>query len=168
MKSADDKSVGNNIDSKIEHLRRFCAYQDRSKSQLKIQAAKIGIPHSKFDEVVTTLSDEGFFNEQRFAIAFVRGKFRINKWGKIKIKSELFAKQIPSDLIDLALNEIDDQEYKICLFNLIKKKLVTFKNENRKSVFEKLYRYAISKGFENDLVLSTLKIILSDKEENDL
>ena len=121
MKSADDKSVGNNIDSKIEHLRRFCAYQDRSKSQLKIQAAKIGIPHSKFDEVVTTLSDEGFFNEQRFAIAFVRGKFRINKWGKIKIKSELFAKQIPSDLIDLALNEIDDQEYKICLFDLIKK-----------------------------------------------
>jgi len=168
MKSADESSVSNNIDSKIEHLRRYCAYQERSKSQLKIQAQKIGIPHSRFDEVVNILSDEGFFNEQRFALAFVRGKFRVNKWGKLKIKAEMYSKQISSGLVELALKEIDNQEYVQCLDDLLKKKLQSIKNEQQKSVFEKLYRYAISKGFENDLVLSSLKLLLSEIKENDL
>lgn len=168
MKKTDDKSVSNSLSSKIEHLRRYCAYQERSRSQLKLQASKIGVPFSKFDEVLMLLSEEGFFNEERFAFAFVKGKFNVNKWGKLKIKAEMYAKQINSDLIQMALNEINDEDYRACLNSLIKKKYNTFKNETNKSAFEKLFRYAVSKGFESDLILNVLNSFFKENIEYDL
>ena len=50
---------------------------------------ELGADEEVAEEVIVYLIGENFINEERFAKAFAGGKFRIKKWGKIKIKQAL-------------------------------------------------------------------------------
>ena len=60
-------------------------------------------------------------------------------------------------LINEAFTQIDEDEYESVLFALLKEKKRTSKGRTQQDVFPKLYRFAVSKGFESDLTLRQLK-----------
>src|SRR5579863_890568 len=73
----------------IVKIARYCAYQERSHQEVRNKLFNYGLRSTSVDEILSHLITEGFLNEGRYAKAFAGGKFRIMKWGKLKIRKAL-------------------------------------------------------------------------------
>lgn len=103
--------------------------------------------------IIRRLVDENFIDEERFAKAFVRDKYRFDKWGSLKIRQALLLKHIPEDNIDTALDEINREEYLDNLKALLTAKRKNIKDEDDYQIRGKLIRFALGRGYEMDEVL---------------
>ncbi|MCB0737605.1 MAG: RecX family transcriptional regulator [Bacteroidetes bacterium] len=146
---AEDKS----LKEYLIKLQRYCAYQERCYQEVREKLNLIGAPFQFHQEIISRLEEENYLNEERFAEMFVRGKFRIKHWGKIKIKQALLAKNINNELIYKALNEINELEYEQTLEKTIRKRNANLKDFSER---DKLFKYLLSRGFESHLILSKL------------
>ena len=93
-----------------EKLKKYCAYQERSHKEVVDKLYKLGLYKNEVDQVLIALIQDDFLNEERFAQAFVSGKFRIKRWGRVKIKSHLKQKHISDYCIKKGMQEIDETE----------------------------------------------------------
>jgi len=141
---------------------RFCAYQERSHKQVKIRLKSFGLSSQQVDEITVELIGEGFLNEERFARAFAGGKFRLKKWGKLRIIRELEMQEVSANCIMLALKEIETEDYLLSLKKLLERKLRSLDVSNPFVRRDKAARYAITKGFEPELVWRELRLLLSN------
>jgi len=131
----------------------FCAYQERCQQEVYEKLQTWGITGKDSDTLVDYLIAENYLNEERFAEQFVSGKFRVNQWGKIKIRYMLKQKQIPHTFIEKALNQISTEEYIETLVRLIHAKSRSLpENLNKTERYGKIFRFMSSKGFEPVLV----------------
>ena len=135
----------------------YCAYQERSQQEVRNKLYDWGLHHDDVENVIVDLLEQNFINEERFAILFAGGKFRIKKWGRIKIKQELKFRKISPYCIKKALESIDYEEYIEILRQLIEKKTAITKEKNTYKKFSKIANFAISKGFEPELIREMLK-----------
>jgi regulatory protein len=136
----------------ISKLQKYCAYQDRCHQEINIKLYEWGFPKDDRDEIIVKLIEDNFLNEERFARSFTRGKFKIKKWGKQKIKYQLKQKGIGDKLIEIAQEEIEEGEYFTVLEDLIKKKYKSINDNNKFSKQNKVVNYMFSRGFEPELV----------------
>ncbi len=131
---------------------QYCAYRDRSQKEVEEKLNEMRmIPEAK-EKIIIQLMREDFLNEERFARSFVRGKFRIKKWGRIKIKQELKLREISAPLIKIAFTEINENTYFHNLEELAQKKLKQIKEPNSYKKKSKLVSYLLQKGYESGLV----------------
>ena len=149
----------NPIDKKTAQLKlaNFCAYQERSQQEVREKLAKMGIASDDLEDIIAFLISENFLNEERFAIAFAGGKFRIKHWGKLKIKNALRLKGTSEPCIRKALQLIDHETYTQVLKKEIKRKATEIPESNVIKKMNKLAAYLIGKGFESDLVWDLLR-----------
>ncbi len=135
----------------------YCAYQERSQQEVRNKLYDWGLHREDVENVIVELLEQNFINEERFAVLFAGGKFRIKKWGRVKIKNELKARKISPYCIRKALEAIDDDQYILTLKNLIEKKTSLTKEKNAFKKFAKVATFIISKGFEPELVRDLMK-----------
>ena len=114
------------------------------------------------DNLIADLISNNYLNEERFASAYVSGKTRIKKWGRVKIKINLKQKRISDYSINKAFKEIDESEYLERLNYLTEKKFNQVKGKNKWDKKAKMQRYLISKGYENQLVFEALSVFFKD------
>lgn len=142
-----------NIDKKIlAKVQRFCAYRERCKKEVKEKLLALQVKPNQIEAYTILLEDQRFINEQRFAIAYTLDKFKLNKWGKQKIKIMLQQYGIEPEIIQFALTHIVDSDYErtICqLINNYQLKLKKTPDFQRKN---KTIQYLIGKGFEGNIV----------------
>lgn len=138
----------------------YCAYQERSHQEVKNKLFEMGLYSSEVDELLTYLITEGFLNEERFAKSFAGGKFRLKKWGRIKIVHALESKGLTKNCIRIGLKEIDEQDYEATLLELLTSKSQTLEEENVFSLRDKLSKFAIQKGYEPELVWKQIKVLI--------
>ncbi len=111
-----------------------------------------------FDTIIESLIDDNYIDEERYAVAFVKDKFRFNKWGKTKITFALRQKNIPSRFINQAItSEISEEDYLQTLKNELEKKQKSIKETEKESIKIKLIRFASGKGFEYDIILRVIE-----------
>lgn len=134
-------------------LMQYCAYRDRSQKEVEDKLLDMRMIPEAREQIVIKLMQEDFLNEERFARSFVRGKFRIKKWGRIRIKQELKLRKISSPIIQLAMTEIEEKQYFKTLKELAEKKLNLLKEPNTMKRRKKLSDHLLQKGFEYDLVV---------------
>ncbi|WP_295768639.1 regulatory protein RecX [uncultured Mucilaginibacter sp.] len=140
--------------AKAEH---YCAYQERSQQEVRNKLYDLGLYPDAVERIISRLIEDNFLNEQRFAQAYVQGKFNQKAWGRIKIKQGLKLKRVPDKLIAKALLSINPDDYMAALNDLIEKKA---RQTNEKDTFKRRYKlmqYAMSRGFEADLINDVLK-----------
>jgi regulatory protein len=137
-------------------IRKFCGYRERCTSEVMHELAGWGVRTEAAEKLADELRKEGFLDDGRFARAFAGSKFRINRWGRVKIRMELAAKRIPEPLITLGLQEIGEEDYQSVLTELIEKKSHEIRGEKKWTIRHKLFNFALGKGFESDLVIETL------------
>ncbi|MCK4361042.1 MAG: RecX family transcriptional regulator [Bacteroidales bacterium] len=140
----------------IEKIKQFCDYQERCISDVKNKLSEWNVQPAKIEKIILELQKTDFINEERYAKAYASGKFRIKKWGKNKIISEMNKKQIPDIYIQIGLHEIDDEEYLNTLKEIISKKDAIIKISNPEKRKQKLAAYAISKGYSRGIVWKVL------------
>ena len=140
----------------LQKAESYCAYQERSQQEVRDKIYSWGLHRNDVENILSTLMTTGFLKEERFATTFARGKFRIKKWGRNKIREALRGKKVPEPLIKNALSEIDEREYGKILHDVIvnRSKTVTEKNTIKRNY--KIASYVISRGFEAELVWEAL------------
>lgn len=135
----------------------YCAYQERSQQEVRNKLYEWGLHEGDVEEIISELIQENFLNEERFALAYTLGKFRIKGWGKIKIRQGLKLKRVPDKMIIKALKAIDQDDYLAKLKSLIEKKQATVKESDPFKLRFLLSRYAAQKGYEMDLIGEVIK-----------
>ncbi|HEY0743586.1 MAG TPA: RecX family transcriptional regulator [Chryseosolibacter sp.] len=144
-------------------IQRYCAYQERSHQEVKNKLFEYGLYSDDVDSLMTDLITDGFLNEERYAKAFAGGKFRMKKWGRIKIVNALEAQGLSKNCIKIGLKEIDSEDYVATLRQVLQKKGEEVEEENIFAKRDKISKYAIHKGYEPELVWHTLKELFPDK-----
>ena len=140
-----------------QRIENWCAYQERSQQETRDKLYEYGMHKADVEQIITELIGNNFLNEERFAIAFAGGKFRIKRWGKIKIKLELRQRKVSDYCINKALKQIPDNDYFSTLEKVISQKSKLVKEPNKIKKHYKLIQYASSRGFEKDLIIDVLK-----------
>lgn len=136
----------------LQKLRHYCAYQERCHYEVKEKLYSLGLRKQQVEESLSQLIEEDYLNEERFATAFARGRFRMKQWGRVKIKYELKQKQVSEYCIKKALQEIDENEYLGVLAKITKAKYTALKKEQYLVRKRKTIDYLLQKGYEPDLI----------------
>ena len=145
-----------------QRIENWCAYQERAQQETRDKLYEYGLHTADVEQIITELIGNNFLNEERFAIAFAGGKFRIKKWGKIKIKIELRQRKVSDYCINKALKQIPDKDYFSTLEKIILQKSKLVKETNKIKRHYKLIQYASSRGYEKDLIIEALKEIQNE------
>jgi regulatory protein len=145
-----------------QKIERYCAYQERSHQEVRNKLYEFKLSKDLVDQLMVDLITEGFLNEERYAKAFASGKFRMKKWGRIKITHALEAKGISPNCITSGLKEITEEDYNTTISEFLSKKMKETDGENIYIKRDKISKAAILKGYEPDLVWSFLKELLPD------
>jgi regulatory protein len=138
--------------TELNRIKKYCAYQERSQQEVRDKLYSYGLHRSDVEQIIAQLITENYLNEERFAIAYAGGKFRVKQWGRIKIKAALKQKRISDYCIRKALKEISERDYSKALDKLISAKSKEVKEKNILKKNYKVAQYAISRGFEPEMV----------------
>jgi len=141
----------------LNKAKYLCSKAEKCKSDIRQKFYAWKVNPSEHDKIIKQLEEQKFIDEERFVKYYVRDKFEFNKWGKIKIRTMLFQKKIPETLINNELKKISEDKYREMLEYLIKQKRKSIKDEYNIQIKSKLMRFAASKGYEPELILSVLE-----------
>lgn len=142
--------TGDEALAKLEH---FCAYRERCPQEVLQKIRELRLPTDLGEQLYALLESEGFFNEERFAASFVRGKYRGNHWGRVRIRQELKMRDVAPTCIEQVLAEqIDQEEYLELIRTLLDKKLHQWAGDPQAR--QKAAAAVIRGGFEPSLVFS--------------
>jgi regulatory protein len=140
------------VEQAKRRLEQYCVYQDRSHYEVIKKLREMKMIPMAIDAIVLHLMQHNFLNEERFARSYVRGKFNIKKYGRIKIVQGLKQKNITANLIKIALKEIEEGVYLETLTQLAEKKIQVLKEPNKYKKKQKLIRFLMQKGYESHLI----------------
>ena len=144
------------VDEAQKKLEAYCAYQERCHKEVRNKLKEMKMIPEAVNKIMVHLIEQNYLNEERFAKAFVRGKFRIKKWGKNRLLKELKLREISKYSIESALKEIDLDEYYITLDELIQKRINQVKGPNIYKKKKKVIDYMLYRGWESNLVYEKL------------
>jgi regulatory protein len=143
----------------LQKLKHYCGYQERSHSEVKEKLYSLGVWKKDHDEIMAALIEENYLNEERFALAFAGGKFRMKQWGRVKIKYELKQRQVSEYSIKKALKQIDEEEYMASLKKLAENRYASLKGDQYLLRKKKTIDYLMQKGYEPGLI----QIVLNEQ-----
>jgi regulatory protein len=145
-----------------ESIYHYCNYQPRSHQEARNKLYELGCKTPEVEELISDLIESGLLNEEAYARAIARGKFRMKQWGRIKIIQQLKFQRVSEYCIKKAMTEIDANEYYETLKKLAEKKWVELKSEKQPPIRKnKTYNYLAQKGYESSLITEVLNEILN-------
>lgn len=145
-------------DEALHKAAAYCSASEHCISELQTKFDQWNVQDDFREKIIRYLIKEKYIDEIRYAEAYAKDKFRYNKWGKIKIRMQLQARKIDQEKINIALDSIDETEYKDMIIRLLKEKEknITYRNDYERT--GKLFRYLAGKGFESELTIKILDI----------
>ena len=147
----------------LQKLKHYCAYQERCHSEVRDKLYELGVWKKEHDAIIATLIEENYLNEERYAIAFAGGKWRMKHWGRVKIKYELRQKQVSDYCIRKALKQIAEDEYETTLATLAREKYEALRGKQYLIRRKKTMDYLIGRGFETDLAMKATDALTRKK-----
>ncbi len=139
--------------------RHFCGYRERCRYEVTEKLYGLGLHKQEVEKTLLQLTEDGYLNEDRFASMFAGGRFRVKKWGRVKIRYELKLKRVENSSIVHALSEINIEEYAHVLEVMARKKWNSLKNLQDYSRSAKTMQYLLSKGYEPGLISRALTVL---------
>lgn len=143
-------------------MEAFCVYQDRCKREVLEKLNSFQLSDEQKASIIDHLTTHSFLNEERFAESYVSGKFRIKKWGKIKIRQGLISKNVSREIIKTALEDIDPDEYYETLKRITEKKWNDLEGQDSFQRKVKTLRFLASRGYEQDLCFDVINFLISE------
>jgi len=133
-------------------MAQLCSRSEQCSVDIRKKMVAYEIMDELVDEIISKLKEEKFIDDERYVKAYISDKFRLNKWGKIKIRHYLKAKGLTDSLIDKGLNEINEDQYKKTLIAALKEKAKKVKSDNKYEKTGQIIRFAQSRGFEPEII----------------
>ncbi len=152
----DIKNIG--VKEAFKKAASYCAYQERNQQEVRDKLYSYGLYPEEVEGLISKLVEDNYLNEERFALAYAGGKFRMKSWGKIKIRYELKQKRISDYCIKKALLSIDEEAYQNTLLALYQQ--IRKKTGKEKNIFKRkgaIRAWLLRKGYESDLISDLMK-----------
>ena len=147
------------MEEALAKLQSYCAYQDRCHKEVAQKLKEMRMISQASEQIIIALIEGDFLNEERFSMAFVRGKFKIKKWGRRRLASELKQRNISKFLIQKALGQISERDYKATFEALVHKKAESITGGSIAKKRKKLADYLLYRGWEAHLVYDKINQI---------
>ncbi|NCF41881.1 MAG: recombinase RecX [Bacteroidetes bacterium] len=147
------------VEEALAKLQSYCAYQDRCHKEVAQKLKEMRMISQASEQIIIALIEGDFLNEERFSMAFVRGKFKIKKWGRRRLASELKQRNISKFLIQKALGQISETDYKATFEALVDKKAESITGGSIAKKRKKLADYLLYRGWEAHLVYDKINQI---------
>ena len=149
------------MNADYDKLTRFCLYRERCRFEVIQKMNELKVPESLREQYLKQLADENYYNEERYATAYINAKIYLKKWGKKKIMAELSMRKLDKSLIQKAFQEVDDDQYISNLNHLAEKKWNSISKKGEREKQAAMYQFLGSKGYESDLIKDAIKQIQS-------
>lgn len=137
-------------------MAKYCAYQERCQFEVRNKLFNQQLSEEEIENIICELIDQNYLDEERFAQAYVRGKFNVKGWGKVKIVQHLKQKRVSEYCIKKGLQEINREAYYSKMEEIMLRKSKDLKGEDEYTFKQKLARYLISRGYESEMVWEEL------------
>ncbi len=133
-------------------MAQLCSRSEQCSADIRKKMVAYEIMDELVEEIISKLKTEKFLDDERYVKAYVSDKFRLNKWGRIKMRYYLKAKGLNDELIEIGLNEIKEDQYKKALISTLKEKAKKIKSDNKYDKMGQIIRFAQSRGFEPEII----------------
>lgn len=130
----------------------WCAYQERCQQEVRDKMYSWRLHEHEVENIISELISKNFLNEERFAKAYVGGKFRMKKWGRVKIRMELKRRKLSDYCIKKGMAEINEDDYRDTIRKLAEEKMRSIKERDSMKKRYKVMSFLASKGYESELV----------------
>ncbi len=141
-------------------MARLCSRSEQCSSDIRKKIMAFELPEDTVDEIIKNLTEENYLDDERYAKAYAKDKFRFNKWGRVKIRHYLRMKNLSETVIQTALNEIDEEKYKKVLIQTLKEKAKKVKKKPRYEKMGQVIRFAQTRGFEPEIIHRYLNLVI--------
>lgn len=145
----------------LSRVAMLCSRCEQAEYDIRNKLKSWGIAEPDIETIINRLINEKYLNEERYALAFTRDKFRFEGWGRIKIAYHLKCKHFSQDVIDIALSEIDEGEYIRSLEHILQVKMRSLRGKEPIQAKASLLRFASSRGFEPNLIYQALSKLIN-------
>ncbi len=153
----------------LEKLQHYCAYQDRCLYEIQQKLEKLEADAITQEAVIILLEEHRFWDEDRFALNFVRSKWEIKKWGKIKIRKHLRQKRVPEKHWKAAFAQIEEAHYLETIQDLAENKWrLSLLVEDVFKRKKKVHDFLIGRGYEKPLVMAAISRLKEEEQEEEL
>ncbi len=150
----------------LSALMRECAKSERSTGDALRLMTRWGVDRGEQEKILKELVEHRFIDNRRFAEAYVRDKINLSRWGERRIRQELYGKGVEREIIDCALESLDDKSMRCRLTQLLEKRSRTIKHKDVYDLKGKLLRYAASLGYDFEMINSVIAdVIKKDNRE---
>lgn len=139
----------------------FCSRSEQCSPDIRKKIMAFGLSNDEAEDIIEKLKAEKFIDDQRYTNFYVSEKFRINKWGKVKIRYYLRMKGLDDALIQNGLDEIDEEKYRQVLIKTLKEKARSVKKKNKFEKMRQVIRFAQNRGFEPEMIHRYLNDVVS-------
>jgi len=141
-------------------MARLCSRSEQCSADIRKKIAAFELPEEAIDKIIENLKAEKYLDDERYAKAYIKDKFRFNKWGKIKLRHNLRMKGVSENYIQAGLDEIDIERYKKVLIKTMKDKAKTIKKKEKFEKMGQVIRFAQTRGFEPELIHRYLNLVI--------
>ncbi|MCY1723552.1 regulatory protein RecX [Prolixibacteraceae bacterium Z1-6] len=141
-----------NVNQAYSKMAQLCSRSEQCSADIRKKILAYEIVDEIVDEIIEKLIAEKYIDDKRYVRAYVNDKFKINKWGKIKMRYYLKMKGLSDETIDYGLENIDEEKYKALLIKTMKSKAKTIKTKDKFQKMGQVIRYAQNRGFEPELI----------------
>ena len=148
----------------LDRVMKYCAAAERCSHDVVTKLISWGINLEEAEIILTKLRKEKFLDDKRYTQSYVSEKWNLDLWGRIKIQNALQQKQVDEMIIADAIASIDEQDYLQKLHSMMRDKLREVKSGNSKDDARRVFMYATSKGFEEELVGDWINDNISPEE----
>ena len=145
----------------LDRMRNLCSRREYCRADImkKAMSALEG-DREKAEKVIEILVTEKYIDELRYASAFARDKSSISGWGETKIRYMLSSKGVPREVIDKALEEIDESKALTRLEKLMENKYRSLKDDPQCRL--KMLRFGLGRGYGYDDVSEVLENLIKN------
>ena len=144
--------TNDNVEDILRRMAALCSRSEQCSADIRKKIIAAGIDTDTADNIIQKLKDENFINDERYVNSYIAEKFRINKWGRIKLKYYLKMKGLDETLIENGLDSMDEEKYNEVLIKILKEKARKVKKKNKFEKMGQVIRFAQNRGFEPELI----------------
>lgn len=139
-------------------LADYCAKAEHCSYELLTQLKKWEIAEAAQIRILRDLQSRRYFDDERYARAYVHDKLQYNKWGRRKIEEGLYQKHISEEIRQHVLDEVDTDEFVSILRPLLKQKRKSIKGDSDYERTQRLIRFALGRGFTFDIIRQCIDV----------
>ncbi len=149
-----------NIKQAYSKMAQLCSRSEQCSADIRKKILVYEIVDEIVDEIIEKLIKEKFIDDKRYVRAYINDKFKINKWGRIKMRYYLKMKGLSDETIRYGMENIDEEKYKNLLIKTMKAKAKTIKSKDKFQKMGQVIRYAQNRGFEPELIHRYMNLAL--------